>query len=258
MTNTKTTRLAILLLLALPFLSTGCLKCDILLELSPDGSGSLESTYSVTESATAQLKAMLKLSQQLGQISTGVQADPKDPEMMIFLDPNEGRIRKKLAKYKKYGLTLDKLRIKSRNARHTVDIKLKFEDIAKVAQADFFSDIGFSLYRRKSGDLVFFRHNLNAGNPNKELLASTDAQEMIAPILEGFDVNVKVLTPGRVLDSNAHTRSVRSATWSFDQDKDPSAFQKLQSQEYIILIESTGITIPDIRIVTEKKKEAAQ
>lgn len=255
MTKNTSKQLAALLL-TLSLFATGCLKCDILLALSPDGSGYIESSYSITENATSQIRSMVKLGKQLDMVTSSVSSEPtRNPEMMLFLDPDENQIRKELAKYEKFGLVVNKLRVRSRNSTRFVDIRLDFKDIAKVAQADVFADIGFSLYRRKSGDLVFFRRNLNAGNPDKDILDSPEAQRMIAPILEGFNVTVKVHTPGRILDSNAHTRALKSATWTFDQDKDPKAFQNLQSQEYIILIDSTGITIPDIKIETKKAVE---
>lgn len=247
------------MLLAVPLLSTGCLKCDMLLELAADGSGYMEVTYSISENAVAQLNSMLKLGKHLDQVSAETPTAPlEDPKLMLFLDPDENKIRDELSKYKKYGLKLDKLRVKSRNARRTVDIRLEFKNIAEVAKADFFSDIGFSLYRRKSGDLVFFRRNMNADNPNKNILADEAAQKMVAPILEGFEVTVKIHTPGKVLDSNAQSHGLTSATWSFIQDTDPKAFQKLQEQEYIILMDGSGVTIPDIKVVTEKQKVPEQ
>ena len=251
---------ALLTLALLPFLFTGCLKCDILLELSPDGSGSIESTYSVSENAIAQLNAMVKLGKQLDEISGDQSREAlKDPEIMLFLNADKDKIRARLAPYEKNGLVLDKLRVRSRNAWRTVDIRLEFDDIAKLAKADFFKDIGFEFYRRQSGNYVLKRPSMNADNPNNETVNNADARRLMAPVLEGFEMTVKVHTPGRVLESTAPGGGAglsSAATWVFDLEKDPKAFQKLQDQEFIILIDGTGVNIPDIKL--DKKDSSAK
>ncbi len=256
MKNGSNARLLICAVLLIPALCTGCLKGELLLEIDKHGSGSLEASYSITENAVAQLKSMVDLAHRLEDMSLGKSKAPEpDPGILLFLDPDEQKIRAELAKYEKSGLKLDKLRVRSRNARRSVDLRLKFNDIIDVARADFFADIGFSLYRRKSGDLVFFRKSMNENNPQKGVLADESAQRLIAPILEGFMITVKIHPPGRILESNATSAGLNSATWVFDQDKDPRAFHRLQNQEYIMLIEGEGITIPDIKIVTSKPEK---
>jgi hypothetical protein len=248
---------ALMILLAVPLLCSGCLKCEVILDIQKDGKGSIEASYSVSENAVAQLNSMVKLSKQLNQMSAdSAKKDLKDPELLLFLDPDEKKIRARLAEYKKFGLEIDKLRVKTRNSWRSVDLRLEFDDLAEVAKADFFSEIGFSLYKRKSGDYVFFRQNFNAGNPNAAIVKDPSAQRLISPILEGFEVTVKVHTPTRVVDTNADSSGLTSATWTFRQDKDPQSFQKLQNQEYIILMDGSGISIPDIKIVKKEGSEA--
>ena len=245
-----------LFLLAAPLLFSGCLKCEVLLDLDKSGSGSLETSYSISENAVAQLKSMVKLSKQLGQMSgESAESTLKNPELLLFLDPSEEKLLARLNQYKKFGLEVDKLRVKSRNSWRSVDLRVEFDSIAEIAKTDFFPNIGFSLYKRKSGDYVFFRQNFNAGNPNKSVVQTPSAQRLITPIIEGFDVTVKVHTPTRVLDTNADSRGLNSATWIFDQDKDPKSFQRLQNQEYIILLDGAGMAIPDIKIVEKKGPE---
>jgi len=252
MKNSKTTVLALLACIMTALTCCGCLKADLMLEIGKDGSGSLEASYTITENSIAQLNSMVNLSHQLNKIGLGTSEKPAaDPEILLFLDPDENRIRSNLAKYEKHGLKIDKLRVRSRNSQRSVDLRLNFDNIAEVAKADFFADNGFSLYRRKSGDMLFHRKSMNADNPDKDALLDPEAQKMVAPILGGFMVTVKVLTPGRVLETNADSSGLKSATWIFDQDRDAKAFQRLQNQTYMILIEGADITIPDIRIVTQ-------
>lgn len=238
-------------LISLPLLtSTGCLKGDLLLDITKDGSGSIEVNYSISENAISQLDALSKLSIQLDTVSGRQPAVLlKDPDMMLFLRPEEDKIRKRLAVYQKNGITIDRLRVNSNNSIRNVDLRLKFLNITDVARADFFPDAGFSLYKNDKGNYIFLRKSMSESGRGKTTLLNPDMQKLAAPVTEGFSVSIKVHTPGRVLESNAHDKGVASATWTFDQERDPAAFQKLQNQEFAILIEGKDVRIPDIKIV---------
>ena len=250
MKTSKTKTLLAAAILAAPVLITGCLKADLLLDLKQDGSGYLEAEYTLSETSINQIKSMVKLSQDLDKVSLGKsQKQPPDPAMLLFLDPDETKIRSELEKYSKFGLSVNKLRVRSSSGQRTVDMKLEFNSIADLARADFFSDIGFSLYRQKSGDLVFHRKSMGENKSAANIFDDENARRLIAPILEGFMVTVRIQPPGRILESNADSSGVSSATWTFDQEKDAKAFQRLQNQEFTMLIDSTGVKIPDIKIV---------
>lgn len=251
MNKTSIKRILAVTLTSLPLLiSSGCLKCDMILDLTKDGSGSIEVNYSISENSIAQLDTFAKLTRQLDAVS-GKQPDAvlKDPDMMLFLRPEEEKLRKRLSAYQKNGLTIDKLRVSSNNSWRNVDLRLKFLNIADVARADFFADAGFSLYKNSKGNYIFLRKSMSESSRGKTTLLNPDTQKLAAPMLEGFHFSVKIHTPGRVLESNAHDKSVTSVTWNFDQDRDSAAFQKLQNQEFAILIDGTDVKIPDIKIV---------
>lgn len=251
MNNIKLKHLAVVIIATIPLvICSGCLKCDLTLDITKNGAGFIEVNYSISENAVSQLNALANVTKQLDAVS-GRKPETvlKDPDMMLFLTPEEDKLRKRLSVYKKNGLTIDKLRVSSNNAWRNVELRLNFLNIADVARADFFPDAGFSLYRRSNGSYVFLRKSISEAAKNKNILLTADTQRLIAPILEGFDVSIRIHTPGRILDSNAHSKAVASATWTFDQERDPSAFQKLQKQEFVILIDGTDVKIPDIKIV---------
>jgi len=124
MNKTSFRRFAAITLTSLPLLlSAGCLKCDMILDLAKDGSGSLEVNYSISENSISQLDAFAQLTRQLDAVS-GKQPDAllKDPDMLLFLRPEEEQLKKRLSAYQKNGLTVEKLRVSSNNARASASL----------------------------------------------------------------------------------------------------------------------------------------
>lgn len=242
---------AVILAALLPFAS-GCLKGSFTLDINRDRSGSFEANYAVSETAISQISSLIQVSRQLEALSSSVKRNEQKEDIMLFLNPDETRLRQLISRYEKDGVRLDKLKIRSKDSRRSVDLRVEFTDIVKLAKTDFFPDIGFSLYRKPSGDYIFFRKNLASEQSSADILKTPEMQRLINPFLSGMEVSVKLRAPGRILQTNAHNHGLKSATWIFEHDKNPGAFEALQKQEYIAVIDGSELSIPDIRIVKAK------
>lgn len=249
----KTLRLT---LAGLALFATGCVKVDQTLDIQKDASGSFGLTYSISEQAVTQMKAMLKLKEQMA-MAAGETAPVTDEDrhMGLVVSPVEDQIRREIKKYAEYGITLESLTVESRNAWRHVQLKVLFKNLADVAKTDFFPQYGFSLSRNSDGNYVFFRASENKDYNNSVNLIDPETVNLLMPILAGFRIHTKINTPGKILETNAHRKSLYSAVWSFDFDSDPDSFWALQNQDMKIVFDGEGLNLPEIS-VRESSAEA--
>ena len=229
-------------------LAAGCIKLNESLTLKEDGSGSLDVTYSIAEQTITQLKAMNKLRDQLAIVS----GDPsdvaaKDDLSALFMDPVEDSMRKRLKGYEKFGITAPTVRVESRNAGRYVTLKLLFDNLANAAKADFFQEHGFFLSKNAKGNYLLNRPAEAPDGSTSMDFSDPESVKLLTPLLGGFKVVIKVNTPTKILDSNATEKAARSATWSFDFDKDPKAVLALQRQAFTVLFDGTGASLPAVK-----------
>ena len=231
--------------LFLALLASGCIKLNQTLTINPDASGALDVNYSISEDAVVQARAALKLKQQMTMESDRGPADAMDSQMSrAFLNPSEDEIKREVAKYAKNGLKLDSLKVTTKDSWRTVKMRLSFKDLGSIAKADFFADIGFSVFRNSAGDYVLQRE---ASGHNAYLL-SPDMMKLLTPTMTGFNVVINVAVPGKILKTNAHRTSGNTATWSYNFDRAPDAMSALQSQQFTIVFEGKGVSLPTIKL----------
>ena len=239
-----------LIALALVIALQGCLKVDETLTIEKNGSGNLDVLYSVSEQTIAQMKSMFKLRDQMAAV-TGDDAPQtmEDRFQQIFFDPSEAQIRALFKKYESLGIQVETLKVDTRNATRTVNLKITFSDLAKVGRADFFPHHGFSLTHNSDGTYTFFRSPESDSFLRPQDVGADSG--LLSSVLTGFRVAIKVTTPGKVLETNASRRTLYNSAWIFDYDKDPKAVTALQNQKMKIIFDGNGINLPELRQLTK-------
>ena len=232
----------------------GCIKSDTTITLNSDGSGVLEASYEISEVAVNQIKAMNKLREQMSQINGPNESFALlHPIAVALFDPEESSLRRIFTKYSGNGIKIEKLRVDKRDQWRSVVLKLPFNNITNVAKADFYPDYGFSLIKRKDGNYLIKRRSEASGNRITGFLNTSANSKLLASVLSGFKVVVKVIVPSKVLDSNASTKGLYSAVWSFDYDKDVNAFTALQNQDFTVMFDGKTINLPQILFKGDKE-----
>lgn len=227
---------------------SGCLKVDQTLTLEKNGSGNLEILYSIPEQTVTQMKSMFKLRDQMDTVLGQTSPQTKEDEFeRTFFDPSEEQIKRLVKKYEKFGITVDMLKVETRNAARNVSLKLVFADLGQVAKADFFPRHGFSLFRNNDNTYTFSRSPDNDETILKPNEITPESAGLLTPVLSGFRVSLKVNTPGKILESNASRKTLYNAAWIFEFDKDPNAVELLQNLSMKIVFDGKGSKIPEVR-----------
>ena len=247
---------ASLLALTLAILSTGCLKMEHDIRLKEDGTATYRLKYSISEQAIVQLRAMEKLKKDLalaaGEPPPGIEMDPL---LHLFLDPDDGALREAIKPYEEEGIKLKELEVESRAAWRSVNLTLDVDDLDKVAETDFFKTHGFNLTRDKDNHYVFSREpHINRPGEIPKAPPAEEGDQLI-PIVSGFNVTVKVTTPGRILATTAFRTTLHTASWVFDFDRESSAIQAVQRQPFRIVFDSSRAQLPELSYRGSKIKQ---
>ena len=247
MTRFMIKRMAPILMLAFVVLSTGCLKMEHDLRIKEDGTATYRLKYAISEQAIVQLRAMEKLKKDLalagGEPPPGIEMDPL---LHLFLDPDDGELREAIMPFQKDGITLKELDVESRAAWRSVNLTIDVTDLAKAAETDFFKTHGFNLTRDKDNHYVFSREP-HINRPGEIAKAPTDKElEQLIPIVSGFNVTLKVTTPGRILATTAFRTTLHTASWAFDFDRESAAIQAVQRQPFRIVFDSRKAELPEL------------
>jgi len=229
-------------------LACGCIKVEHNLALNRDGSGVLEISYSVPEQTVTQIKAMLKLERELA-IAAGESPDTytEDEFTRLVFDPDEARLLKKLSELAEYGITIKNLNVRSRGARRNVDLKIAFANIADVAGAGFFNAYGFSLVKTGDGNYAWIRRGDRSADAAPPDVSDPETLRALDPLLGGFSFALTVSPPGRILKTDAPSKTPNSATWKFDFDHDPIALWAVKTRNMTIIFDGKGLTLPEVR-----------
>jgi len=229
-------------------LAPGCLRVENTLTIRKDGSGEIDLEYSVSESAVSQLRAMRKLQGQMAMVAGESVADDEETRYAyMFLMPDEDEIRRECERYARHGITVDNLKIETRNAWRHVDLKILFTNLKGLAATDVFKYVGFNLVKNSDGNYVFYRAAAPKQDFNPPNCEDPDVLKMLSPILRGFSVELTVRTPGRIIRSNASSKSGYTSMWTYDFERDPTAVVRIQTHKLITIFDSTGLDLPEIR-----------
>lgn len=221
-------------------LAQGCVKMDTVLSLRRDGSGTLDISYSVTEEVVDRIKAMQTLHRELTPPEDAAAAAP----LYAFFDPSQERLEAAVRKLEKYGVKAEDLVFENREVSRHVRARLYFEDLAKLAKAPAFQQYGFNLTRNAQGDYVLSRPSRTRDASADLPYGDPEVTRNLGPMLEGFRVDVRIETPGRILDTNASRSSPTSAMWSFDFARDPAAVAAFRDRDLTVVFDGRGLSLP--------------
>ena len=128
-------------MMALLAVACGCLEVDETLTINPDGSGTCELAYSISEEAIVQMKAMLKLKEQMEEGSGEFDKTDKgraSDYTFLFADPADEQLRVGFRQYEKQGLVLEDVKVETRDALRHVKMKITFPGLENLAETEFF------------------------------------------------------------------------------------------------------------------------
>ena len=240
-------------------LTCGCIKVQQHLVLNRDGSGTLSVKYSVPEQTVTQIKAMLKLERELAMAAgESPETFTDDQYTRLVFDPDEDRMRKKLAAFSDCGISVDELAVKSRSARRNVDLKVSFSNIADLAKADFFAGYGFSLIKAKDGNYVWIHRGDRSNDSPPPDVSDAQTVQVLSPLLGGFSFEMTLSTPGRVLKTDAPSKTPTSATWQYDFDRDPNALWALKTRNMTVVFDGKGLELTEIRPASPNAEPAQE
>ena len=223
--------------------TTGCLQIEQILLLRKDGSGTFDVNYTIPNETSERIQAMLRLTREMALAAGDAAPAPAEDDFtrMLF-KPKKSEIETLLASYREHGIRVLNLKVENRNAAYEVALKVEFDDIARVAKADFFERYGFSMVRTSKGNYLLYTRPATdepmdpAWNAN-----NTEALSRLTPFLNGFAFALEVHTPGRVIKTNADSRTSYTAEWEFRFAQDPNAVSELQRKRMTVLFDGTGI-----------------
>ena len=243
--NMRIMRIALLSFL---ILSVGCIRIEQTLTIKKDASGSCDIYYSMSEQTIVQLKAMLKLREQMAAASENISGlIQEDDFTRMLIDPIENDMRREIKKYEKYGITLERMKVESRNAWRHVRMKILFDNLEEAAKTDVFQEYGFSLSKNTNGNYLFYRKGENDDSKKTRKFSDHETVRLLTPLLGGFKVVLRLNTPGKILKTNAPQKSLYSAIWNFDFDKNPDAVLGLQNESLMLVFEGDGLNLPEIK-----------
>lgn len=230
---------------------SGCLQVDQELTLHPDGSGHLSARYTLDR---AQLEALAADVARASQVQPGVPASPA-PAALFQLDP--GEVRKEFKSFADSGLTLQDIQVTETNGSRTVHVEVDFKDVAGLSRSEFFADSSLSLARTPAGHFILRQDpplHLNLSGNLREQQAALEAA--LNRQLRGFKADLRVSVPGDIVSTTATRHSGRTATWQFDQSRDPSALTR--ARRTALSVEFLGDGLAGLQPATPPPPEAAR
>jgi hypothetical protein len=209
--------------------SAGCVQVEQTLTLEPEGSGTMQITFGVSEATAARMSEMAR--------ESGLQTEAEGFPSTF----SEKDIRQDFKDYEKYGVILQSVKIESKNGWKYQHLEVHFESLDGLAQTPLMSDHEISLRRTAEGHYEFLQTATEMMPP--DATQSVQMQEM----MKGFKAALRIRTPGAILESNAPEHSEREAAWVFDLDKDPEAIKKAENVTIRIVFDGKGLNIPEFQ-----------
>lgn len=216
---------------------SGCIKVDQTLSISPDGSGTLDMRYGMSEQTLAQLEAMEQMAAGMKQQGMEVESESDSP-----LDFDEAQVRKKFADEKYEGIDLLNISSETRDGWRYMQLKLAFDDLDSLKKTDFFKDSGLSITKGADGNYVLVQKPgsdemdmSGAGGGTGAAMDEKMVQGMAA-MFAGLHIEMNVVVPGEVIESNATQVEGNRASWVYDIAEDPQVLTKLNGKEEMRLV----------------------
>lgn len=230
-------RMATVLVLGALLALAGCIKVDQTLTLSPDGSGTLEMRYGMSEQTLAQLQAMEQMSAQGGQ---GMSVQPEQPFRF-----DEAEVREAFEADKPAGVELTALSSEVVDGWKYIDLTVAFDDLRALKRTELFEDSALTITRMGGGD---YRLTQRGGGDEMSAPGASEQQLMqqMSAMLAGFRIAQTIVAPGEIIESNADAVNGRRATWVFDIVDDPNVISTLAQTNLELVFDGDGVELPTI------------
>jgi len=225
------------------FAAAGCMKMEQEVTLKADGSADVHLVF--------------------GMKKEMFQGDPaKEAEF------SEEGFRKRFEEEDRAGVELKSVEVEEKDGWKYADIEMSCKDLA-IALTTAAGDAGpkaksFSLTKNDEGNYVLEIKDENAGKigggdmPPEQ---KKKMQEMMKAQMAGLRIAITYKLPGDIVETNAHTKGKREASWVFDADKDPDFFEKLEAagkEPIRVVFEGKGLELNEIKPADDAAKEAEE
>jgi len=236
----------LVLLPVLTMVLAGCVNVEQKITLNKDGGGEYDVVYSMPEKTVDQLTALFALKDQLIETYKGEPPVPVPDDRLarIFANPSADQIRAEVGKYADIGLKLVDLKVDTARAARTVRMRLSFDNIGKIAEADFFRRYGFSLSKTATGRYLLLRSPRPDTTVAPPDYTDPDVLKTLTPVYTGFRVVTGIHVPGRVTRSNSHAGTRYAATWIHDFDADNNAVTAFQTRDMRVEFDGADLDLP--------------
>lgn len=219
---------------------TGCIRVEQVLTLNADGSGTIDLTYGMSEESVRSFQEM----------SEDMAAGSNDlSEAAMPFDFSDEDIRNDFKDYEEDGVALESVSTSVRDGWKYRRMVIAFRNLEGLARSGFLADRRFSLTRDAQGNYVLVQASGGNGEMAGQLsaLGGPEMQEVMSAMMKGFRAVIRIRTPGRILETNAPEKDDRTASWSFDLEKDAQALEKAQAAAMRIVFEGKGLKIPEFK-----------
>ena len=224
----------------------GCIKVGATLDLNADGSGALKIRYELVETAMARMDAARNLTRRLESSAVNSNAVAVAATNAIPLLFDEKKIRDAVAPWADRGVRIKSLKVESQREWQTVQMDLAFPDLRSVFDLPFFRTCAIALQKTEQGD---YRLSLQGPPLGREgdmpEMSDTAIQRDLMSLLAGLNVAVTVNTPSPIVATTASRPGTRSASWTFDLERDGQALQKLNRQPLTVTFSGIGMNLPE-------------
>jgi hypothetical protein len=231
----------------------GCIKVDETLTVAPDGSGTLEMVYGMSEQTIAQMEAMRRMAQQMslpkgsaeqsgrGSADTGLEFDPE-------------ALRQEFKRHESQGVHLESAATEIRNGWRFTHIKVHFELLQGLLDTGIYKERNLSLVKRPDGNYMLALTERHGRDKHTRTAGKAQMEQVVATMLAGFHVATTVIVPGDILETNAHHHVGRSATWEYDINKDKAAFIRMGEEHPYLIFDGRDLNLPDARAAAKPER----
>lgn len=225
--------------------TNGCVHVDQTLTLARDGSGSIDLFYAQPDESSTQVQALARRILE--------QAGAEDSMTTMPLEVTDDQIRKEFKALAPYGITLHSVKTESRDGWTVRNMNIRFRHLKGLAEAGLLADRDISLARDAAGNYVFTQSAGRNSTTSEALalLAEMESTPLMGGLMQGFRARLRVITPGRILETNAPEKTERAAAWTFDYDRDPGIIGKAHRLAMRIVFDGKGLAIPDFRSISD-------
>ncbi len=236
-------RVSSLALLALLALAAGCINVEQNLTIHKDGSGVIDLTYGMSEETLSRLGSMAAMS--------GL-ADDGASEVSNPFDQTEAEIREEFKDYAGSGVTLESVKTETRGGWRYRTMVIRFKNLKGLADVGFLSDQNVALVKNEQGNYVLTQNVTSSAAQNQGLpeIGDVSSDPVMAELMKGFRVVMRIKTPSPILETNAPRKTADTATWILDLQEDPKALDKAQRLSIRVVFDGKGVNIPSFKQIS--------